>query len=150
MKIRQIRYDGETTKIVYQLEKSGGEDKHTLESKELPKAVFVKAFAELTRVVGATTGIDVNPVQINLWHDDEGICSFRIVGTKRAFEPHHGLVEIKTPEINTDSIDYKDFALIEDIEREAREYINGNRAQLNLIFAGVDDDQDGVQLRFSA
>ena len=51
MKIRQIRYDGETTKIVYQLAKDGGEDKHTLESKELPNACFVKAFAGLVRGV---------------------------------------------------------------------------------------------------
>jgi len=70
----------------------------------------------------------------NLCHDEEGICTFQIVGLKDVKPPHHGAIDIKTPEINADAISPAEFAIIEGVEHEAIEYINSNRAQLNLIF----------------
>lgn len=134
MKIRQIKFNGDQIKIVYQVAKHNGDDKHLLESKEPPRPDFARHFGGLADIMKTITDIDAEPVQVNFCHDEEGICTFQIIGLKTAKAPHLGYIDIKTPEVNADAISPAEFAIIEGVEHEAKEYINGNRAQLNLIF----------------
>lgn len=134
MKIRQIKFNGDQIRIVYQVPNHNGDDKHILESKEPPRAEFSGNFSGLADILKGITDIDAAPVQVNFCHDEEGICTFQIVGVKGVRAPHRGEIDIKSPEINADAISPAEFAIIEGVEHEAIEYINGNRAQLNLIF----------------
>lgn len=133
LKIKSIAYDGEKTKICYEV----AGDKYTVESKELPAEQFRKSFFDLKYIAAEVAGITEAPTRLDIAYlagDDDQIKEISLTVEQPFTPPFTGDMTVKMPAICAGELAEKHLEIVTACILNAGEYLKGNRAQLQLIF----------------